>query len=177
VRVVIAYATGKLHPATQAWGELHGAELHELRDVEAQFRLLADLWRDAESFLMVEHDIVPACAEIGLDLEGELVGLCLPERSADGCVVDVLAACPEPWCLHGYPDDFTRAARPGHLCCTRFSRELIVRFPQAIEQSTLEDGHVRGYEHLDARRRRARPPALLAARRSRQRPPAAARRH
>lgn len=42
--------------------------------------MLADLWREGEGFLMMEHDIIPR------------------GRAA----VPALCKCPEPWCSHAY---------------------------------------------------------------------------
>lgn len=56
----------------------------EARDVahapDAYGRMIADLWREGEGFILFEHDIVPWA----------------------GAVMQ-LAACPEAWCTHAYP--------------------------------------------------------------------------
>ena len=103
-RVVVPYLA--IHPAARfalnqwapGWEPVYvGGSDH------AYFDLLAQLWADGKSFVVVEHDIAIS--------EG---------------VVASFDACLEPWCLHGYghpafPDGLLTAS----LGCTRFSAALL----------------------------------------------------
>jgi len=146
---------------------MHRAEVRDLTDSEALFRLMAELWTDRESFLIVKYNALPACAELSLDLDvPKRLRDYFPTRSAEGCVVDELAACSQPWCLHPYPDAYTAAVRPGHLCCTRFSAQLLARLPKAVEESVeeaLDDLPGQRYEER-GRRHYLRVPDRLSAR-------------
>jgi len=80
-KIVIPRIGGAAGPTEQALQE-QGVE-YQTRQVDtgaAYSTMLADLWREREGFLMIEHDVVP------------------PE----GAVLR-LAVCPEPWCTHAYP--------------------------------------------------------------------------
>lgn len=109
MRVVCPHA-GAVHPATLAALDLSPWEV-EFRDVShsdiAYADLLCELWADADTFCIVEHDIVPH-----------------PWALAE------LAMCPEPYCAFPYP--WTQAVGPA-LGCTRFSSHFMRVYPDAAE--------------------------------------------
>jgi hypothetical protein len=87
IKVVIPYTpprqelgvTRGLSPATEAFGRRIGARFVDVSGFDfAYYELLRDLWAAGESFIYVEHDVVP---DRGL----------LPE----------LWDCPEPYCTPG----------------------------------------------------------------------------
>jgi hypothetical protein len=109
-RVVVPYAR-QLAPEV-IWA-LQEAEVEfELVNVAhsdfAYYHLLCGLWKLAEPFTIVEHDIVVR--------------------------PDVLASfdnCAHEWCAASYP--YLRSNYWG-LGCTRFRRELLQRFPDVMEE-------------------------------------------
>lgn len=92
----------------------------------AYWELLAELWRDGENFVIVEHDV-----EIH---EGVIAGF---------------KACREPWCLYPYfgPTLFDVMTRS--LGCTRFSSRLIETRPDLMDQV---GGHTDNLAQKDWRR-------------------------
>jgi hypothetical protein len=82
----------------------------EFRDVsgsdDAYWTLLRDLWAKGETFCIVEHDVVVR-----------------PDSLAE------LAACPSPWCAFEVP--YLDRLYAG-LACTRFSADLLARYPDAL---------------------------------------------
>lgn len=131
MRVVCPYVTlgGKirrgLHPlCEQALARFApDAELIDLGDRFDAYRLLLEeLWRDGESFLLVEQDI-------------ELHEAVIPE----------LGACQEPWCLYAYNIGWPPAPVRSALGCVRFSSRLLAEFQDAIVGLP-----VRGWNQLDA---------------------------
>lgn len=74
------------------------------------------LWRDGETFCLVEHDVVPTPLMLAR-----------------------LEACPEPWCSHCYADPgYPRLPMLG-LC--RFSRALLARRTEVGVHVLRTDGH------------------------------------
>jgi hypothetical protein len=113
VRVVMPFT--HLRPevvdALAGWGV-------ELRDVSgsdsAYWSLLDEMWRDGQTFCIVEHDVV--------------VG---PQTLFD------LEACEHDWCSCQVP--YVGLITAG-LSCAKFSVPLIARHPEALEQiALLED--------------------------------------
>ena len=120
LKVVVPYVN--LHPLALKGLQEHApdADLVDLGPGSDRYYLyLCGLWREGESFLIVEQDI-------------EIHGDVLPQ----------LEQCPEPWCIFPYPGP--RPARGwsqnpdndpnAHLLyrslgCTRFSSELMGKFP------------------------------------------------
>lgn len=123
MKVICPYT--RLQPETVAALEASGYEWEPvytgLSDL-AYANLLAQLWAAAETFTLVEHDIVP--------WRGALARL---------------EECPEPWCGFAYPlrDDLMTAG----LGCTRFRDTLLTAHPGAIEDTLTEDSpaHPRGH--------------------------------
>jgi len=112
VRIVIPYTPARLAPRTRAWGEANGAEFRDTSaDTEAYFRLLAELWRDGEAFMLVDHDIVPP-----------------PDA------VQRFAACAEDVCCHPFLILGMWSAAE-ELGCTRFSRVLVRKYPNLVDES------------------------------------------
>lgn len=99
--------TAKLRPETAA-----AAPSAQFVDVAAAdtayWDLLASLWRAGETFILVEHDIVP------------------PDGALDG-----LWACERDWCGLPYPVGDHFGIFNG---CTKFGAALLERFPLAVEQ-------------------------------------------
>jgi hypothetical protein len=115
LRVMIPYVPGWLCQETEAWGESSRAEFHDVSsDEKAYRRLLARLWHEGQSFVIVEHDILP------------------PPEALSG-----FAECSEPWCCYPYPYALGTSAF-GQLGCTRFSAGLLRALPDLIEESELE---------------------------------------
>jgi hypothetical protein len=79
--------------------------------------LLAELWEAGTGFVLVEHDVVPWPGAVGK-----------------------LIACPEAWCVHGYPmnvDGIRWTNRT--LGCVKFSAKLTRATPEIA-------GRMRGIE-------------------------------
>jgi hypothetical protein len=74
---------------------------------EAYWQLLADLWSKAQTFVIVEHDI-----------------LVRPDS------LDELVECHEPWCSFQVP--YVGRLYAG-LSCAKFSAGLIARYPDALD--------------------------------------------
>lgn len=120
------------HPLTEQALDLYapGAERWLLNEHPLAYHtLLAKLWADGDSFLIIEHDI-----EI---------------RTG---VVEELEACPEPYCCFPY-------AGPGgdllvrSLGCTRFSGEFIAEHPSLmldLEDRGMTETSPRHWRRMDA---------------------------
>ena len=130
MKLVVAYL--RLHPKTVAavWDSVD-----ELDDViwadtstsdTAYFELIAEHWRQGETFVVLEQDKIPD----------------------QGALRD-LHDCPEPWCTYpvpmahnGLPCDFVS------LSCTKFGSDLMARYPDLMERvGRLEMGY--GPKHWD----------------------------
>lgn len=130
MRLVVPYVPSGLRPATlAALGPWH----IELRDVslddEAYWRLLRDLWLATEDTLIVEQDIV-----------------------APPDIVQGFLDCHERWCAATYPFEAWPALVG--LGCTRFSGDLMVEVPDALDQVTAMADEIHPARHwcaLDAR--------------------------
>lgn len=107
MRIICPY-TGEPHPDTRAVLDAWRGPV-ELVDVSgddyAYARLLEELWAAGETFLLVEHDIVPT-----------------PQTLAE------LALCDHPYCAAPYP--WTTHLGPA-LGCTRFSSLFVRTYPDA----------------------------------------------
>ncbi len=118
MRVVCPYVEPKLHPLTLAALKRYAPDA-DLVDLglawDAYYLFLAQLWDEGEGFLIVEEDI---------------------EIHAD--VIPQLEACPEPWCLFGFPGA-GGALLHGSLGCTRFSTELIAAVPDLMSKLPVRD--------------------------------------
>jgi len=82
VTKIIVPRVGAPGPTEQAL-QAQGTE-YQAREVDAGAAysvLVANLWREREAFLLIEHDVVPPS-------EKSIIDLC---------------ACPEPWCTVAYP--------------------------------------------------------------------------
>jgi len=80
-KVVVPRINGAAGPVEFALQEQEVEyEWRSLDTNDAYGRMLADLWREGEGFIMLEHDIIPP--------PGALIRL---------------AMCSEPWCTHAYP--------------------------------------------------------------------------
>jgi len=118
LRVVIPYTPARLEPRTRAWGEANGAEFVDVSaDVEAYWRLLRELWVAGDSFVLVEHDVLP------------------PPGAIEG-----MTECADELCLHPYPDSMASKIWEFHLGCTRFGAELLAQFPDLVDETQGEPG-------------------------------------
>ncbi len=115
----------KLEPATEALARRHGAGFVDVsQDDEAYYRLLTRLWGMGESFLIVEHDIVPA------------------EQ-----VIAEMRDCSEPWCAAPFPQLLALKTADGQpvrrlqlaltwgLGLMRFNAALLRSHPDALERA------------------------------------------
>ena len=75
---------------------------------EAYFDLLANLWGAAKTFVLVEHDIV-----------------------VNETTIDELKVCDHDWCAMGFP--YRGEEKAYSLACTKFSAELIRKYPDLME--------------------------------------------
>ena len=78
----------------------------------AYFELLRAVWAKGESFIVVEHDLVPY----------------------PGAIAE-LEECDQPWC--GKPYSLSTGVAGSCLGCTRFSAELLRAEPDAIEKTVI----------------------------------------
>jgi hypothetical protein len=63
MRLVIAYTPGMLRPAVKQLGEDVGAEFIDVSGSDLAYgELVADLWQQGDSFLLLEHDVLPTAA-------------------------------------------------------------------------------------------------------------------
>lgn len=86
-----------------------GAELHDVSGSDdAYWALLADLWRSGETVLIVEHDIVPARADL-----------------------DLMAVCGQSWCVGPYECESARVTRA--LGFARFDGALMRALPDLLD--------------------------------------------
>jgi hypothetical protein len=136
VRVVTPYRPGLLfartYDAAKAWEG--GCELVRVRNADEEplrdrynptySELLADLWEEGESVLMLEHDVVPY----------------------EDSIADI-AYCPEPWCGYAYVDGGGFRKDASNLGCTKLSAELIAA---TVEFGAAERGE-RDWRNCDSR--------------------------
>jgi hypothetical protein len=70
------------------------------------YRLVRNLWHDGETFIIVEHDIIPWPG-----------------------AVTILDQCSQPWCLNPYNNQ-----TDGSLGCTKFGKTLLTQYPDALDE-------------------------------------------
>jgi hypothetical protein len=110
LRVVIQYLPRGLDPRTRRWGEENGAEFVDTSaDAEGTYRLLAKLWRDGEAFALFDQDVLPPTGAL---------------EQFESCAEDV---CAFPF--------IAGSSAIEEIGCTRFSRALIRKHPNLIEDS------------------------------------------
>lgn len=98
-------ATAEAAPEDAVWVDVSASP-------DAYFGALYAIWDRAESFALIEHDII-----------------CRPD------VVEAFESCPEPWCVFGYDDiccPGCMEAWRNELGCTRFREELMLAVPDAV---------------------------------------------
>lgn len=105
VSIVVPY-TRHNPEVTQALADYQVAFCDVSDSDEAYWELLAHMWDERQTFVVVEHDVVvrPGALE-------ELIG------------------CPQPWCSFGVP--YVGRIYAG-LACAKFSAELIARTPDLL---------------------------------------------
>ena len=110
MRILVVTVEEKCPTVYTLWAEGYHPEIVVIdpEDIYAYGRTMAEYWSDGEGFINIEHDMAP--------WQG---------------AVEALHACAltDSLCLFGYP----RAAQ-GSLGMTRFTKELIQRFPTVNER-------------------------------------------
>jgi len=108
VNIVVPYT--RVHPDTWAalW-DLDPRYADTSGDVEAYWRLLCELWKAGETFIIVEHDIVPGPGTL-----------------------QAMWDCEQPWCAYPYPVG-TPWETPC-LGCSKFDARLMEWFPNLMEK-------------------------------------------
>jgi hypothetical protein len=108
IRVMVPYV--RLHPETKRAVASMDAGFYETSAPGSYWRVLADWWLWAESFIVLEQDKVP---ERGL--------------------LQRLWVCPEPWCAVRTPMRGTgNAADYPTLSCTKFGEPLMAAYPELM---------------------------------------------
>ena len=103
----------------------------EMETDHSYFDLLSLLWSQTNDFVIVEQDIV-------------VHRFCLTE----------FYLCAQPWCSYAYP--YMGSLHAG-LGCTRFRRELMFQYPDAVKRTSQEETDVHPQNHwcnMDDRLRR-----------------------
>ena len=117
MKLVIPYTT--LHPLVPKVLRDYGfsPRFVHLPENNSYWALLSALWAEQEDVIIVEHDVVPGPES-------------LPE----------LIACAKPWCAFSYLRQITpdRSSVGDYFGfgCVKFSRELMVKLPDAFSQMT-----------------------------------------
>lgn len=90
-------------------------KLVEMFGQDDYHNLIADLWHDRETFIVIEQDIVPH----------------------PGAIKE-LVECPQPWCAFAY--DYPPFGQYAGMGCAKFGAALIAQFPDAMtETATWHD--------------------------------------
>ena len=108
-RTEVGHALRAAGNPTFEWPDVSGSD-------RAYFDLLSELWRDGESVIVIEHDII-----------------------IHPTALDELSACPHDWC--GFPHKYGNTITYG-LGCVKFSAALIARNPDAMQRvGVMFDAH------------------------------------
>lgn len=89
--------------------------LHHCQQDSSYYDLLHSLWHEGETFVIVEHDIIPWPG-----------------------AVTAIYNCPEPWCTYPYNNQTDRS-----LGCTKFSAQLLQDHPGALDEPTYDKSWTR----------------------------------
>jgi len=131
MKAVLPYVQGMLRPETDEFGLLIGAEPVEMTTESSYFELMEKLWKEGESFLVLEQDILPTLKDYRRML-----------------------TCPLPYCIAPYAGPGKYTIDKG-LGFTRFRRECIVANPDLFSRIvTLQDSepfHPHDWRRLDVR--------------------------
>ena len=84
---------------------------HHCVENDSYYRLLLNLWHEGETFILVEHDIIPW----------------------PGAITE-LANCSGSWCVFPY-----NVHTDGSLGCTKFHGELLRKHPDALDEPFYRD--------------------------------------
>jgi hypothetical protein len=128
VKLVIAFAAGKLRPEVRAVLAEVGGILADVSASDYSYHaLVKDLWNKGESFLLVEEDVL-----------------------APPTLLKKMAGCPEPWC-GAYGWRFSGPVGPGEtkpqhpkrekefaLFCNKFDASLLARTKGMLDRSPLK---------------------------------------
>lgn len=114
MRVIVAYT--EVHPDTRAALEgWPGVEYHYTgQDDYAYGRLLRELWKDGESFLLIEHDVVPTLEHLARMVGCENVYCAAPYRWGQAVGVTLGFTRFRSLLLRSYPDAAEIACRIPH---------------------------------------------------------------
>ena len=127
MKIVIPFVPNKLRPEVRQLGEDVGAEFVDVsRSDTAYGELIAGRWKQGESFILCEHDVL-----------------------AQRRLLEEIARCPEPWCC-GYAWRFSGAVLPGEdrpqkpireretaLFCHRFAASLLHQTPHVVRVASV----------------------------------------
>lgn len=137
MRIVVPAVPGMLKPETLPAILASGwhVDVVPMLGLESYFELMGRLWGRAETFAIVEQDI--------------LVG---PDSLIQ------LFTCSEPWCAFSYEvfagDVATAYGHVGALGCARFRRSMMIEHPEAVLEAGKMDLHPvhppRSYAVMDA---------------------------
>ncbi len=126
MKLVCAFTPGYLADETRDLVLSLGGTLVDVSaSEESYFEMFERLWAEGETFINVEHDVLPAAG-----------------------LLEEMDACTEEWCVGAYANG-TAAVQRWHLGCMKFGSQLIRRHPQVIEW-TAESGQ-RDWGALDGR--------------------------
>jgi hypothetical protein len=126
VKVVVPYTN--LRAPTAAIASAVAATFVETATDDAYWKLLRDLWAKRQTFIILEHDIVPP--------EGAL---------------EAIWACPRDWCGVPYPVGRIWGVWHG---CTKFGRDLIRRYPEAVRSMRVHSWDALDAQLIDYIQRR-----------------------
>jgi hypothetical protein len=127
LKIVVPFVQGHLADATKAWGESQRALFVDLTgDDEGYFKLITQLWREGDWFLIVEQDVVPD-----------------PQQFNDMC------ACPKEWCA-GVHKSHYNAPDVWSMGLMKFSDQLLARHFE-IDGRSEEDRKPDGAECIAQR--------------------------
>lgn len=122
MKLVIAFVANKLRPDVRALGESVGAEFADVSGSDMAYgELIAKLWQQGESFLLLEHDVLPTAA-----------------------LLEEMWDCESEWCA-GFAWRYSGAVYPGEtrpfkpirekefaLFLNKFSADLLRRTPAVV---------------------------------------------
>lgn len=107
IPIVCAYTPDRLSDATSKYlAGVAGVEWVEMVGPFDYAHMFADRWSAGETFIIIEHDVVPP-------LDG----------------LDIMRACEHDWCGYGYGGPSDGYGIDLALGCTKFSAELIAQTP------------------------------------------------
>jgi hypothetical protein len=107
--LICAYTPERLHPDTKAAVMAAKGRLVRMRDFDSYYELFKRLWKDKKSFVLLEHDAVPA--------EG---------------AIQRLVQCKHDWCICPLPNGLSSG-----LSCVHISKKAIESLPNIWDSIDL----------------------------------------